>query len=77
MNCDTWEILKYKEEFDNIPDNARKALVQIRSEEITEKQMRENRVSLHDNRSALGKLRVSYNAMSANQRKALRKKRRK
>lgn len=47
------------DEFNNLSKSDKDKLVEIKEEFMTDKQKEEMKVSLHDNKSKLGKLRIS------------------
>lgn len=72
MNCDTGD-LRILEEGEKL--TAREILVEM--EELTKKQKKEMKVSLHDTKSVAGKKRIQfirYNDLTKNQRRNLRRK---
>lgn len=72
MNCRTGEIGSYTELVKS--GSSEDELLAIQRSQMTARQAARSAVSLHDNRSTLGKLRVDYNNMTSNQRKQFRKK---
>ena len=72
MNCDNGRIGLEDELLAEGADPDK--LVPIRMAQATARQRGMGRVSPHDNRSELGKLRVETNKMTRNQRKAQRRK---
>ena len=73
MNTDTGQI------YDNLPKEDLKNLVEISEEDMTQKQRDNKQVSIHDNKSKLGKLYKEcrtngWAGLSKNQKRNLKKK---
>lgn len=77
MNVDTGEIIKFEnnEDFEKAADELQGKLIEINESDMTNKQKELKKVSLHDNRSVLGKMRVdTQKTLNGNKRKKRRKK---
>lgn len=77
MNVGTGEIINFEtqEELEKAINELQGKLIEVNESEMTDKQKEFKKVSLHDNKSTLGKLRISTNkTLNGHKRKKRRKK---
>lgn len=70
MNTETGEI----EFFNKMPEELRKKFVEIKEDQMTDKQKREMRVSKFDNKSELGKLFTGHRKLTRKQKNRIKNK---